>query len=127
MSELDLLVVAGELRVRVMETVHSLELRHQRNAAKSLNINAEEGVMGEKVKGARDWLCVWSGMEHLCINVSQQLANQGRGEVFLQVCHSFHLLSVTGDLYISSMYSFNIVIHRTHGSSIFLCFGSLSP
>lgn len=91
-------VAAGQLRVRVMETVHSLELRHHRNAARSRNTNDENGAMGEKAEGARDWLCVWSGTEHLCVNVSRQLANQERGEVFLQACHSFRWLSVTGDL-----------------------------
>ncbi|XP_061587435.1 uncharacterized protein LOC133452232 [Cololabis saira] len=83
--------IKGQLRVEVMDTVHSVELRHQTKAA-----GDEEGMTGEETDGARDLLCVRSGMEHLCVNVSRQLANQGRGEVFLQLCHSSHLLNVTG-------------------------------
>ncbi|KAM4551263.1 uncharacterized protein PAE49_015110 isoform 2-T2 [Odontesthes bonariensis] len=89
-------LIEGQLRIRLMETVHSIELRHQGDAAKSLDIDDNKDTMGEKFQGARDWLCVWSGAEHLCVNVSRQLVNQRGGELFVQLSHSFHLLNATG-------------------------------
>jgi len=92
-------VVVGQLRIRLMETVHSVELRHQGDAAKSLDIDDDEDTMGEKFQEALDWLCVWSGAEHLCVNVSRQLMNLRGGELFVQLSHSFYLLNATGVLY----------------------------
>ncbi|XP_068995564.1 uncharacterized protein [Embiotoca jacksoni] len=89
-------VIEGQLRVRVMETVHSVELRHQQDPGEILDGDDEEGMMGKESQWARDWLCVWSGEVHLCVNVSHQLGNQGKGGVHMQLTHSFHLLNATG-------------------------------
>ncbi|XP_054870047.1 uncharacterized protein LOC111586552 isoform X2 [Amphiprion ocellaris] len=87
-------LIEGQLRVRVMETLYSVEMRHQRDPGEvSGGDEVEEGMM-EKM--SRHWLCVWSGVEHLCVNVSHQLWNQGRGEVYTRLSHSFHLLNTTG-------------------------------
>ncbi|XP_037837860.1 uncharacterized protein LOC108248532 [Kryptolebias marmoratus] len=87
-------LIEGHMRVQVMETVHSIELRHQGEAAGSLD--KEEGTSGEKSHGAQDWLCVWSGLEHFCVNVSLQFTNQINGDIFLLLSHSTHLLSTAG-------------------------------
>ncbi|XP_059200431.1 uncharacterized protein LOC131980237 [Centropristis striata] len=50
--------------------------------------------MGKKL--AHDWLCVWSGAEHLCVNASRRLGDGGTGEVYSSLSHSFHLLSAAG-------------------------------
>ncbi|XP_051809947.1 uncharacterized protein LOC110964699 isoform X2 [Acanthochromis polyacanthus] len=87
-------LIEGQLRVRVMETVYSVEMRHHQDPGEVLaGDDFEEGVKG---KMSRDWLCVWSGVEHLCVNVSRQLWNQRSGEVYARLSHSFHLLNTTG-------------------------------
>nr|XP_033505718.1 uncharacterized protein LOC117271565 [Epinephelus lanceolatus] len=86
----------GQLRVRVMETLYSVELRHQEDPGDSLDREDEESMMEKKVPVARDWLCVWFGAEHLCVNASRQLWDRGMGEVNARLSHSFHLLSATG-------------------------------
>lgn len=90
---------AGQLRVRVMDTLYSVELRHQEDPGESLEKEDNEGIVEKNSSGARDWLCVWSGEEHLCVNVSRQHWNQGRGEAYTQLSHSFNLLKVTGSNY----------------------------
>ena len=80
-----------------MEDVYSVELRHQEDPADSSGGEHEEGTLGEKFHGARDWLCVWLGAEHSCVNVSRRLGDRGMGEVHARLSHSFHLLSATGD------------------------------
>ncbi|XP_070700951.1 uncharacterized protein [Pempheris klunzingeri] len=83
----------GQLRVRVMETLYSVELRHQEDSSSR---NDEEGMTEKKFHVAHDWLCVWLGEEHVCVNVSRRLEDRGTGEVYTTVSHSFHLLNVTG-------------------------------
>ncbi|CAB1444060.1 unnamed protein product [Pleuronectes platessa] len=89
-------LIEGQLRVRVMETLYSVELRHQEDPGEALESEEEEGMMGKKSSRARDWLSVRSGEENLFLNVTRQVGNQGWGEVFTQLSHSFHLLNLTG-------------------------------
>ncbi|XP_028987618.2 uncharacterized protein LOC114844422 isoform X2 [Betta splendens] len=86
----------GQLRVRVMDTVYCVELRHQEDPAETPDRLEDEGMLGEKSHEARDWLCVWSGEENLCVNVSRQHWNQGRGEIHTRLSHSFQKLNATG-------------------------------
>lgn len=88
---------AGQLRVRVKDVLYSVELRHQENPGESLDLEDDEVRVKQGSSGARDWLCVWSGEEHVCLNVSRQQWNQGRGEVYTRISHSFHFLNVTGE------------------------------
>lgn len=94
---------AGQLRVRVMDTLYRVELRHQEDPRKSSDKEDDEGIVGKKSPEAHDWLCVWSGEENLCVNVSRQRWNQGRAEVYTRLSHSFHLLKVTGSLYLKNV------------------------
>ncbi|XP_042083292.1 uncharacterized protein LOC102293428 [Haplochromis burtoni] len=89
-------LIEGQLRVRLMETVYSVELRHQRDPGAALEGDDEEGMMEKRSHRTHDWLCVWSGEEHLCVNASRQQGNQGTGEVYTQLSHSFHVLRATG-------------------------------
>uniref|UniRef100_UPI003AABB2CD uncharacterized protein n=1 Tax=Centroberyx gerrardi TaxID=166262 RepID=UPI003AABB2CD len=86
----------GHLRVRVLEALYSVELRHQEDPGESWDGEDEEGMMGKESSRARDWLCARSGAESLCVNVSRELGGQGRGGVYAQLSHSSHLLSATG-------------------------------
>lgn len=97
---------AGQLRVRVKDVLYSVEARHQENPRESLDKADDEVIMEKNYSGARDWLCVWSGEEHVCVNVSRQQWNQGRGEVYTQLSHSFHLLKGTGNhiIYVISIF-----------------------
>lgn len=92
-------VIVGQLRVRVMETLYSVELRHQEDPGDSSDRGEEEGTMGKKAHVPCDWLCVWVGAEHLCVNVSRRLGDRGTGEVYTRLSHSFHLLNATGNHY----------------------------
>ncbi|XP_042284010.1 uncharacterized protein LOC121908222 isoform X3 [Thunnus maccoyii] len=89
-------LIEGQLRVRVMETLYSVELRHQEDPGESLGREDDDSMMGKKSHVTRDWLCVWSGAENLCVNVSRQMGVEGRGEVYTQLSHSFNLLNATG-------------------------------
>ncbi|XP_026169161.1 uncharacterized protein LOC113134139 [Mastacembelus armatus] len=88
-------LLEGQLRVRVMDTLYSVELRHQEDSGEYLD-KEEEGTVGKRSHRVCDWLCVWSGQENLCVNVSRQHGNQGRGEVYARLSHSFRLLTVKG-------------------------------
>lgn len=108
-------VVAGQLRVRLMETVYSVELRHQRDPGAALEGDDEEGMMEKRSHRTHDWLCVWSGEEHLCVNASRQQGNQGTGEVYTRLSHSFHVLRAAGD-------HCNIQrIHTQHFLHVYIC------
>ncbi|XP_069367780.1 uncharacterized protein [Paralichthys olivaceus] len=89
-------LIEGQLRVRVMEKLYSVELRHQEDPGEAVDSEDGEGMMGKKSSRAHDWLCVRSEEENLFLNVSRQLGNQGWGEVYTQLSHSFHLLNLTG-------------------------------
>ncbi|XP_032388091.1 uncharacterized protein LOC116699543 isoform X2 [Etheostoma spectabile] len=89
-------LIEGQLRVRVMETLYSAELRHQEDPGDSSNGEDEEGMMGKKFHMARDWLCVWLGAEHLCVNVSRRLGGRRTGEVYTRLSHSFNLFNAKG-------------------------------
>ncbi|CAJ1071926.1 uncharacterized protein LOC122887130 [Xyrichtys novacula] len=83
----------GQLRVRVMEDLYSIELKHQEDTEDP----RDKGVItGNKPYVSRDWLCIWFGAEHLCLNVSRQLGDHGTGEIYTRLSHSSHLLSATG-------------------------------
>ncbi|XP_067330193.1 uncharacterized protein [Channa argus] len=86
----------GQLTVRVMDTLYTLDLRHQEDSEEPLDINNEGGMMEKKSHRACDWLCVWSGEENLCVNVSRQQGNHGWREVYAQLSHSFQLLKAKG-------------------------------
>lgn len=108
-------VVAGQLRVRLMETVYSVELRHQQDPGAALEGDDEEGMMEKRSHRTHDWLCVWSGEEHLCVNASHQQGNQGTGEVYTRLSHSFHVLRATGDHCNSQR------IHTQHFLHMYIC------
>lgn len=91
------LCAAGQLRVRVEEALYSVELKHQEEPGEALDSEDEEGMMGKR---ARDWLFVRLGEENIFVNVSRRLENSGRGEVYTQLSHSFHLLNATGNDFI---------------------------
>ncbi|TKS80112.1 putative uncharacterized protein LOC400499 [Collichthys lucidus] len=90
------MLIEGQMRVRVMETVYRVELKHQEDPGDSLESEDEEGMMGKKFHVAHDWLCVWVDAEHSCVNVSRQLGDWGTGEVHTGLFHSFQLLRATG-------------------------------
>ncbi|KAI4809707.1 hypothetical protein KUCAC02_018573, partial [Chaenocephalus aceratus] len=90
-------LIEGQLRVRVMETLYSVELRHQEALRDILDREDEEGMMGRTTfHMARDWLCVRSGAEHLCMNASRRFGDGGMGEIYTRLSHSFVLLNATG-------------------------------
>lgn len=79
-----------------METVYLVELRHQEAPGDSSDREDEEGTMGNHIHVARDWLCVWIGAEHFCVNTSRRLWDQGRGELNARLSHSLSLLNASG-------------------------------
>ncbi|KAM8838905.1 uncharacterized protein ACB058_015501 isoform 2-T2 [Synchiropus picturatus] len=81
-------VMEGQMRVRVMERLYSVELQHQPGEAQSRDQVSD--------RMARDWICVRSGVEYLCVNVSHQISPKGMREFSTQLSHSFHQLSATG-------------------------------
>ncbi|XP_037314999.2 uncharacterized protein LOC119209652 [Pungitius pungitius] len=89
-------LVEGQLRVRVMETLYKVELRHQEAAGDASDSEEEESTTGNIPHVARDWLCVWLGAEHFCVNASRRLAGGGRGEVNTSLSHALRLLNATG-------------------------------
>lgn len=92
-------VIAGQVRVRVMETLYNVELRHQEDPGDASGREDEESMLGKKFHVTRDWLCVRMGAEHLCANVSRKLADRGTGEIHTRLSHSFHLLNASGNHY----------------------------
>ncbi|XP_054888648.1 uncharacterized protein LOC129361674 [Poeciliopsis prolifica] len=84
----------GHLGVNVMEAVHSIELRHQLDAAEGLVKG--EGTMGGDYQRTQARLCVRSGLQNLCANVTHRLENRGNGQLSVQLSHSFHQLNTTG-------------------------------
>ncbi|KAG7227140.1 hypothetical protein INR49_013938 [Caranx melampygus] len=86
-------LIEGQLRVRVQDTLYSVELKHQEEPGEALDSEDEESMMGKK---SHDWLFVRLGEENFFVNVSRRLEGKGRGEVYTQLSHSFHLLNATG-------------------------------
>lgn len=74
-----------------MEALYRLELR--RRDYPSVSSDARR-----KSNGSADWLCLWFGSEHLCVNVSRKVGNWGTGEVHTRLFHSSRLLNATGNL-----------------------------
>lgn len=97
-------VIVGQMRVRVMETLYSVDLRHHEAPADSSEEEEKQRMMGRKVHVTSDWLCAWLGSEHLCVNVSRRLGDWGAGEIHTELSHSFHLLNSTGDYYYIYIY-----------------------
>lgn len=91
----------GQMRVRVLETLYSMELRHHEDDAESTNEDKGR-VTGSKVHATSDWLCAWLGSEHLCVNVSCRFEDSGSGQVQSRLSHSFHLLNATGILFLQT-------------------------
>lgn len=79
-----------------METSYRVELRHQEAPGEASDREEQESTAGKTSHVARDWLCVWLGAEHLCVNASRRLADRGRGEVNTSLSHSLRLLNATG-------------------------------
>lgn len=100
-------LVAGQLRVRVMDTLYRVELRHQEDLGESLDQEDEESLIGQN---SRIWLCVWSGKENLCVNVSRQKGSEGWGELYAHLSHSFQLLKATGNNHLTKNMSLNVQI-----------------
>ncbi|XP_068456308.1 uncharacterized protein [Clinocottus analis] len=94
-------LIEGQLRVRVMETSYLVELRHQEAPGDSSEREDEEVIMEKDFPVARDWLCVWMGAEHFCVNASRRLGDRGTGEVNARLTHTLRLLNATG-VYASS-------------------------
>ncbi|XP_074545635.1 uncharacterized protein LOC141804879 [Halichoeres trimaculatus] len=86
-------LVEGQLRVRAAETLYSVVLKHQQDTE---DREEKDGMRGNELHVSHDWLCVWFGVEYLCLNVSRLLGSQGTGEVDMRLSHSFHLLTATG-------------------------------
>ncbi|XP_036941120.1 uncharacterized protein LOC119011822 isoform X1 [Acanthopagrus latus] len=89
-------LIEGQVRVRVMEALYNVELRHQEDPGDASGREDEESMLGKKSHVTRDWLCVRMGAEHLCANVSRTLVDRGKGEIHSRLSHSFHLLNATG-------------------------------
>ncbi|XP_029929860.1 uncharacterized protein LOC115374855 [Myripristis murdjan] len=86
----------GQLKIRVMEALYSVEMRHEDAPEISWDGEDEEDAMRKTSRSARDWLCARSGAESLCVNVSRQLGDYGMGGVYTQLSHSSNLLTATG-------------------------------
>ena len=99
-------VIAGQMRVRVMETVYRAELRHHEDPADYSEKKDKEHIIGEKFSVSTDWLCAWLGAEHLCVNVSRRLGDRGTGEVNARLSHSFSSLNATGNHHLNASYYF---------------------
>lgn len=93
------------MRVRVMETLYSVELKHHEDPADSSDKEDKERIIGQKVHVTSDWLCARLGSEHLCVNVSRRLGDWGTGELHTRLSHSFHLLNATGTYYFIHIYN----------------------
>ncbi|XP_030016477.1 uncharacterized protein LOC115437389 [Sphaeramia orbicularis] len=89
-------LMEGQLRVRVIDTLYSVELRHQKDYGEHLDSADELDTSGKTLHRVQNWLCVWSGAENLCVNTSHRLGDKQRGEIHTHLSHSFHLLSATG-------------------------------
>ncbi|KAM6989140.1 uncharacterized protein LKV04_008860 [Tautogolabrus adspersus] len=95
-------LIEGQLRVRVMDALYSMEVKHQEDTKDSLNSEEKDGTTGYKLHMSNSSLCAWFGAEHLCLNLSRQLGDQGTGVVYAKLSHSFNLLNATGVPAISS-------------------------
>lgn len=73
-----------------MEALYRLELRRHHYPSVSSDARG-------KFDGGADWMCAWSGSEHLCANMSRKVGNWGTGEVHARLFHSSHLLNATGN------------------------------
>lgn len=73
-----------------MEALYRLELRRH-------NYPSVSSDTRRKSNGSADWLCLWFGSEHLCVNVSRKVGNWGTGEVHTRLFHSSRLLNATGN------------------------------
>lgn len=82
--------ISGQIRVRVMETLYRLELRHH-------GCPADSSDSRRKLNVSTDWLCAWSGSEHMCVNASRRLGDWETGEVQARLFHSSGLLNGTGN------------------------------
>nr|XP_057943014.1 uncharacterized protein LOC131138235 isoform X3 [Doryrhamphus excisus] len=80
----------GQLRVKVKDVLYSMDLRHQEDTDEGLD------KLGKNVHVSHSWMCVLSGVENFCVNVSRQLETKGMGEVYIQLSHSSQLLNATG-------------------------------
>lgn len=84
--------VLGQIRVRLLENLYSLELRHQEEPPDP----SHDHTTGIRPHVTSDWLCATLGLEHLCVNVSCRFQHLDAGQVQARLSHSFHLLNDSG-------------------------------
>lgn len=84
--------LSGQMKVRLLENLYSLELRHQQEPPDTLH----EYTTGSRPHVASDWLCATFGSERLCVNVSCRFVDSDAGQVQARLSHSFHLLNHSG-------------------------------
>lgn len=73
-----------------MEALYRLELRRHNDPSVSSDTRRKSNDW------SADWLCLWFGSEHLCVNVSRKVGSWGTGEVHTRLFHSSRLLNATG-------------------------------
>ncbi|XP_061695033.1 uncharacterized protein LOC133510744 isoform X2 [Syngnathoides biaculeatus] len=83
-------IAEGQVRVRVKETLYSVDLRHQEETEERSH------MVERKVSYTHSWMCFLSRTENFCVNMSRQLEKKGTGEVYVQLSHSSQQLNATG-------------------------------
>lgn len=80
------------MRVRLLDNLYILELKHQKEPPDPLHVH----TTGGRPHVTSDWLCATLGSEHLCVNVSCRFEDSDAGQVLARLSHSFHLLNDSG-------------------------------
>ncbi|XP_031416008.1 uncharacterized protein LOC116218434 isoform X3 [Clupea harengus] len=87
-------LIEGELKLLVNKGLHSLEFKHREDAKGDQE--EEEGMLGKRKNGTRDWLCVRSADKHVCVNMTSHSSHQEGGSIDGQLSHSFPWLRSSG-------------------------------
>lgn len=80
------------MRVRLLENLYSLELRHQEEPPDP----SHDHTTSTRPHVTTDWLCAAFGSERLCVNMSCHFKDRDAGQVQARLTHSFHLLNDSG-------------------------------
>ncbi|KAJ8274701.1 hypothetical protein COCON_G00093260 [Conger conger] len=88
----------GELKVTVRDAVYGVELNQQGTAGPG-----QEGTLGEKKAWARDFLCVYTAEEALCVDISSILETWQAGRLHALLSHTSPKLYTAGLAYNSSV------------------------
>lgn len=80
-------MVPGQVRVRVEETFYGMDVRHREE---------KEGALDQKCSPARSWMCLLSGADNVCVNVSRRWESKGPAELHVQLSHVCALLNAAG-------------------------------